>query len=357
MQVFWSSLFILPKKIIKVIESLFRSFFWSGSDLKKHGAKIAWEKLCAPKNEGGLGFKSLEVWNRAVVAKHIWYLFSGGGQSMWCQWVKSYLLKGRSFWKVKIPSDPSWVWRKLLSLRPSIYPLIKQVVGDGSNIFLWYDNWHLLGSLWTRFGNTIQYDTALNCATKVTAIVDNYAWKWPSVNTLEVKELIASTPSSLSPKLGADSIIWTPSSNGKFSIGSTWNFLRKSFDKVTWSGIIWGPHNVPKASLICWMAVQGRLNTGDRVKQFGISQSSECYVCHNPYEDYNHLFFHCPFSDRVWNVMKIKLNVSWPDLPWFELVQLLSQQIRGKSLGSVISRLVFNCTVYQLWMTRNNIFF
>ncbi|CAL5327716.1 unnamed protein product [Camellia sinensis] len=105
------------------------------------------------------------------------------------------------------------------------------------------------------------------------------------------------------------------------------------------------------------MAVQGRLNTGDRVKQFGISQSLQCYVCHNPYEDHSHLFFHCPFSDRVWNVMKIKLNISWLDLPWFELVQLLSQQIRGKSLGSVISRLAFNCTVYQLWMTRNNRFF
>ncbi|XP_028108374.1 uncharacterized protein LOC114307170 [Camellia sinensis] len=60
----------------------------------------------------------------------------------------------------------------------------------------------------------LEDDTALNCATKVNAIVDNYAWRWPSVNTLEVKELIASTPSSFSPKVGADSIIWTPSSNG-----------------------------------------------------------------------------------------------------------------------------------------------
>lgn len=41
MQVYWSSLFILPKKVITAIESLFRSFFWSGCDLRKHGAKVS----------------------------------------------------------------------------------------------------------------------------------------------------------------------------------------------------------------------------------------------------------------------------------------------------------------------------
>lgn len=55
MQVYWSSLFILPKKVITAIESLFRSFFWSGCDLRKHGAKVSWEKVCSPKSEGGLG--------------------------------------------------------------------------------------------------------------------------------------------------------------------------------------------------------------------------------------------------------------------------------------------------------------
>ena len=96
MQVYWSSLFILPKKVIREIESILRAFLWSGSELKTHSAKIAWDSVCAPKNEGGLGFKSLDIWNRAAIAKHVWFLFSGGEKSMWCQWVKSYLLKGRS---------------------------------------------------------------------------------------------------------------------------------------------------------------------------------------------------------------------------------------------------------------------
>lgn len=140
MQVYWSSLFILPKKVIKEIEYLFRAFLWSGTDLRKHSAKIAWDIVCTHKKEGGLGFKSIEIWNKAAIAKHVWFLFLGGEKSMWCQWVKSYLIKGRCFWKIKIPNDPSWVWRKILSLRPIIYPLIRHRIGDDQDTFLWYDN-------------------------------------------------------------------------------------------------------------------------------------------------------------------------------------------------------------------------
>ena len=101
-------MFILPKKVIKSIESILRAFFWSGSELKTSNAKVAWEHLCVPKNEGGLGFKDVECWNKAAITKYIWFLFAGGGEkSKWCQWVKSYLLRGRSFWEVKVPNDSS----------------------------------------------------------------------------------------------------------------------------------------------------------------------------------------------------------------------------------------------------------
>jgi hypothetical protein len=92
MQTYWSSIFILPKKVVKEIEGILRSFFWTGSDLKHTGAKVSWDQLCSPRKEGGLGFKSLQIWNKAAMAKHIWFLVSGGEQSMWCQWVKSYVL-------------------------------------------------------------------------------------------------------------------------------------------------------------------------------------------------------------------------------------------------------------------------
>ncbi|XP_028099520.1 uncharacterized protein LOC114299050 [Camellia sinensis] len=236
MQVNWTSLFILPKKIIKEIESLLRSFFWSGSVLSKFGAKVSWDQVCAPKNEGGLGFKSLDVWNKAAMAKHVWFLFLGGVQSMWCHWVHSYLLKGRSFWRVKVPSDPYWVWRKILSLRPLVFPLIKHIIGDGGNVFLWHDNWHPLGSLYDRFGARIIHTLPDN--SKVNVIVENNSWKWPRAASQVLKELIDSTPPSLVPRHATNRIVWLPATDGKFSINSTWNPWRKSFAKGNSVGAI-----------------------------------------------------------------------------------------------------------------------
>lgn len=32
-------------------------------------------------------------------------------------WVKENLLKGRSFWQIKIPQNCTWSWRKILKLK------------------------------------------------------------------------------------------------------------------------------------------------------------------------------------------------------------------------------------------------
>ncbi|XP_062167084.1 uncharacterized protein LOC133873388 [Alnus glutinosa] len=51
--VFWSRVFILPKKVVKLIEQKLNRFLWSGKDSRAN-AKVAWDKICTPKKEGGL---------------------------------------------------------------------------------------------------------------------------------------------------------------------------------------------------------------------------------------------------------------------------------------------------------------
>jgi hypothetical protein len=52
LQIFWSRIFILPKKIVCLIEQKFNRFLWNGKD-EKAKAKVAWETICMPKKEGG----------------------------------------------------------------------------------------------------------------------------------------------------------------------------------------------------------------------------------------------------------------------------------------------------------------
>ena len=42
-----------------------------------------------------LGIKNIAIWNEATITKHVWFLISGGEESMWYQLVKSSLLKDR----------------------------------------------------------------------------------------------------------------------------------------------------------------------------------------------------------------------------------------------------------------------
>jgi hypothetical protein len=113
MQVYWTNIFILPKRVIQVIEQILNGFLWNEKIDGIARAKVAWEDVCLPKAEGGLGLRRLEEWNIAAVIRHIWALFAKSG-SIWVAWMKRNLLKGRCFWSLKIPQVGSWCWKKLL---------------------------------------------------------------------------------------------------------------------------------------------------------------------------------------------------------------------------------------------------
>lgn len=52
--VFWSQVFILPKKVTKLIEQKLNRFLSCGKDTKAK-AKVAWDKVCVPKKKGWFG--------------------------------------------------------------------------------------------------------------------------------------------------------------------------------------------------------------------------------------------------------------------------------------------------------------
>jgi hypothetical protein len=60
-QMYWTSLFILPCTTIRKIESIFSTFLWKGSSLTHTRAKVAWQSICFPLREGGLGIKNLQT--------------------------------------------------------------------------------------------------------------------------------------------------------------------------------------------------------------------------------------------------------------------------------------------------------
>nr|GEU87517.1 hypothetical protein [Tanacetum cinerariifolium] len=116
MHVYWASVLMISTGILLDIEQLIRGFLWCNGELKCGKAKVAWNNICLPKIERGLGICSLELFNIALKTTHIWNIVSNK-ESLWVRWVHTYKLKGRSFWGVPLKCDVSWGWLKLLQIR------------------------------------------------------------------------------------------------------------------------------------------------------------------------------------------------------------------------------------------------
>ena len=94
-QAYWAQLFIFPAKIAKLIESMCRSYLWSGAGQITKKALIAWERVCRPRSEGGLGLINMHIWNRAAIAKLCWDL-ENKEDKLWIKWIHTYYLKGQN---------------------------------------------------------------------------------------------------------------------------------------------------------------------------------------------------------------------------------------------------------------------
>ena len=122
------------------------AFLWSGSPTQTHKAKVSWEDVCYPKEEGGLGVRRLRDSSKVFALRLIWRLFTQPS-SLWVSWTKHYLLRDSSFWDVRDDTKGSWIWRKLLKLRDIAYDFLKMEVRNGDTTFFWFDDWMGMGRL------------------------------------------------------------------------------------------------------------------------------------------------------------------------------------------------------------------
>ncbi|KAI8544608.1 hypothetical protein RHMOL_Rhmol08G0310000 [Rhododendron molle] len=100
---------------------------------------------------------------------------------------------------MKIPTDCSWTFRKLLRLRTVAFPFITKIIGNGESTFLWLDNWHPLGSLFSKFGNGIVFNLGRSLDARVSSIIADGCWRWPRARNAIVQKIIRHTPDNLVP--------------------------------------------------------------------------------------------------------------------------------------------------------------
>ncbi|CAH9115366.1 unnamed protein product [Cuscuta europaea] len=113
-QSFWLQVFPVPQTILDRIVSIFRIFLWGGKY-----SKVAWEDVCLPREEGGLGIHNAKNWNHALLARTLWDVHRKK-DTLWVRWVNGIYLKGRSVWDFIPHNRDSMFMKKLSHIRDRI---------------------------------------------------------------------------------------------------------------------------------------------------------------------------------------------------------------------------------------------
>ncbi|KAK2665802.1 hypothetical protein Ddye_004376 [Dipteronia dyeriana] len=134
------NLFRLSKGFITEVHRLFALFWWESSDVEKRLHWGSWDKLCESKNDGGLGFCDLSLFNQAMLAKHCWRFIK------WPNSLVVRVIKGRYFptsdflHATKCSSD-SFVWKSFMWGRELIEAGSRWQIGNRSSTLIYEDRW------------------------------------------------------------------------------------------------------------------------------------------------------------------------------------------------------------------------
>lgn len=104
--------------------------------------------------------------------------------------------------------------------------MLKAIVGNGHEVFLWQDNWHSRGPLLIAYGQDVTFLSGLPLDTRLSSVIEDSCWHWPhtrSTSLLEIQQLSANVVVSQHTE---DKVIWLPSKSQVFHTGATWNQLR-----------------------------------------------------------------------------------------------------------------------------------
>ncbi|KAL0293546.1 UNVERIFIED_CONTAM: hypothetical protein Sradi_6931100 [Sesamum radiatum] len=344
---YWASVFILPKGIIKILEAKIRKFLWQGSTGRGY-AKVAWEQICRPKEEGGLGFRSIMIMNQALMLKHLWKLIQPDSESIWVNWILHYRLRKTTLWTFT-GSTGSWGWKKMIKLKPFLKRGTHYRVGDGSTFKLWQDIWHEQGPLCLSHPEGPQL-TGLPLDALLSSVIQHGQWSWPAISDAEFNEVSSQLP-PIHPN-SPDEITWRLNS-GKFTVQSAIELFQPHTNQVEWHGLLQGRYKIPRHSFILWLAIMEKLSTMD--KAWLSHGDNGCVFCDGHFtETHEHLFFNCQYSKRCLHLVQRQVRFQWPCSSWQHGIHWASKRWRSSHLVNAASRALLAALVYYIWIERNN---
>lgn len=302
----------LPKKVIKVIQSMMAKFLWKGSITGSCYYKISWQQCCLRKTEGGLGFKELLGWNQSAVCLQVWRIINYKEDSLWVHWFHKFLLRNKAFWTMAVPTHCSWGVRKIFKARELVLSHVTYRVGRDSNLLLWHDPWGVSGPVYNSLGHRAISSLQSTFLARVNSIIRDGQWSLGPSNdsaVLDLRQICAHTTIHSN-----DSILWDGVEYKHLKVSDIWDVFRPSGSLPSWFHFVWCKFQVPKYSFNAWLIVQERLLTKDRMNNFHMYVDPICLLCGIENESHSHLFCTCTYVRRIYASWPLGITLDWNEM-------------------------------------------
>jgi exonuclease III len=132
-----------PKSVLNTIKGIQRNFIWQGLNTGKKMALVSWDKLCRPKEHGGLGLRDPGIMNKVLSAK-IWWRWLKIPKDLWARlWRKKYApnVAEKNLIRWDEDNQGSLIWTAAMQNRRLVTEHAFWDIRNGKTALFWQDSW------------------------------------------------------------------------------------------------------------------------------------------------------------------------------------------------------------------------
>jgi hypothetical protein len=134
------SCFQIPLSNCDNMRRAIADWWWGMEDGRRKLHWRAWEWLSTPKSLGGLGFKDMSLFNKAMLGRQCWRLLTEP-QSLCARVLKGRYFPNGDFWHADKPRTASYTWRSILFGKELLRQGIHWGIGNGQSTQILSDRW------------------------------------------------------------------------------------------------------------------------------------------------------------------------------------------------------------------------
>ena len=262
---------------------------------------------------GGLGFRDMEIYNLALLAKQVWRILCDPN-TLSARLLKAVYFPASDILSAQVGSRPSQIWRSLCEGRDILRTGLIKHIGDGENTNIWNDNW--LPRDYNMHPISV---ISPNPQDKVTDLISQVDRTWDEQALTEHllpmdADIVRQIP--LSHTNQCDFYAWPYEKSGVFSVRSCYKMVmetkmrRKKWltggtdpsntfqQESNWKKL-WGIQVPAKLRIFAWRLVWASLPTGQERQRRHMSKEVVCPICQAACDTWRHALLDCNMSKSV----------------------------------------------------------